>query len=52
MPRTFENILEPLQTELYDVDYAFFTLLLKMITDWPDCPKVLFDQDMSQVGEL
>ncbi|KAI6175395.1 Peptidase-M3 domain-containing protein [Aphelenchoides bicaudatus] len=49
LPRTFENVLDPLMTELYDVDYAFFTLLLKMRTDWPECPNVLFDKDMSQV---
>lgn len=50
LPRTFENVMEPLMTELYDLDYAFFTLLLKMYTDWPECPKRLFDHDLNQVS--
>lgn len=33
----FEQMLEPMLADEYDVDYAFNTLLLKMYTDWPAC---------------
>ncbi|PIO58521.1 hypothetical protein TELCIR_20042 [Teladorsagia circumcincta] len=44
--RTFETVVEPLLTEEYDVDYALQTLLLKMMTDWPECDRKLFDADL------
>lgn len=47
--RTFETAVEPLLTEEYDVDYALQTLLLKMLTDWPDCSRKLFDADLHHV---
>lgn len=47
--RTFETVVEPLLTEEYDVDYALQTLLLKMLTDWPDCDRKLFDADLHHV---
>ncbi|VDM68566.1 unnamed protein product [Strongylus vulgaris] len=48
--RTFETAVEPLLTEEYDVDYALQTLLLKMLTDWPDCSRKLFDSDLHHVS--
>ncbi|RCN32719.1 peptidase family M3 [Ancylostoma caninum] len=47
--RTFETAVEPLLTEEYDVDYALQTLLLKMLTDWPDCSRKLFDADLHHI---
>ncbi|VDO81424.1 unnamed protein product [Heligmosomoides polygyrus] len=47
--RTFETVVEPLLTEEYDVDYALQTLLLKMLTDWPDCDRKLFDADLHHI---
>uniref|UniRef100_A0A7I4YQ75 Peptidase_M3 domain-containing protein n=1 Tax=Haemonchus contortus TaxID=6289 RepID=A0A7I4YQ75_HAECO len=47
--RTFEAVVEPLLTEEYDVDYALQTLLLKMLTDWPDSDRKLFDADLHHI---
>ncbi|VDM60001.1 unnamed protein product [Angiostrongylus costaricensis] len=47
--RTFETVVEPLLTEEYDVDYALQTLLLKMLTDWPDCNRNVFDADLHHI---
>ncbi|CAB3409145.1 unnamed protein product [Caenorhabditis bovis] len=47
--RTFENVVEPLITEEYEVNYAFQTLILKMLTDWPDCNRKLFDADLHHI---
>ncbi|VDM47075.1 unnamed protein product [Toxocara canis] len=44
--RTFETVVDPLLTEEYDVNYAFQTLLLKMLTDWPLCSNREFESDM------
>lgn len=48
--RDFDKVVGPLLTEEYDVNYAFQTLLLKMLTDWPDCGKKLFDADLHHVS--
>ncbi|GMT22676.1 hypothetical protein PFISCL1PPCAC_13973 [Pristionchus fissidentatus] len=48
-PRTFESVVEPLLHEEYEVNYAFQTLLLKMLTDWPDCSRKLFDADLHHI---
>uniref|UniRef100_A0AC35UGN9 Peptidase_M3 domain-containing protein n=1 Tax=Rhabditophanes sp. KR3021 TaxID=114890 RepID=A0AC35UGN9_9BILA len=42
----FETVIEPLLEEEYTVDYAFNTLLLKMLTDWPKCSDKDFDSDL------
>ncbi|CAD6196729.1 unnamed protein product [Caenorhabditis auriculariae] len=47
--QTFENVVEPLLTEEYEVNYAFQTLVLKMLTDWPDCNRKLFDADLHHI---
>ncbi|WKY07381.1 hypothetical protein Q1695_007099 [Nippostrongylus brasiliensis] len=47
--RTFETTVAPLLTEEYDVDYALQTLMLKMLTDWPDCDAKLFDADIHHI---
>lgn len=43
-------MVEPLLTELYEVDYAFHTLMLKMLTDWPECSTRAFDIDFDHVS--
>lgn len=50
LPRTTENVVDPLLTERYDIDYAFNTLMLKMLTDWPACTQSAFDTDMYHVN--
>ncbi len=35
MDRTFESIFEPLMQDEMTAQYAFSTLLVKMLTDWP-----------------
>ncbi|KHJ93812.1 hypothetical protein OESDEN_06270 [Oesophagostomum dentatum] len=47
--RTFETAVEPLLTEEYEVDYALQTLFLKMLTDWPDCNRKVFDADLHHI---
>ncbi|CAD5226755.1 unnamed protein product [Bursaphelenchus xylophilus] len=49
LPRTFENVMDPLLTELYEIDYAFNTLLVKMLTDWPECSTRAFDMDFDHM---
>uniref|UniRef100_A0A0M3HKD5 Protein kinase domain-containing protein n=1 Tax=Ascaris lumbricoides TaxID=6252 RepID=A0A0M3HKD5_ASCLU len=44
--QTFENVVDPLLTEEYDVNYAFQTLILRMLTDWPLCSNREFESDM------
>uniref|UniRef100_A0A915CI95 Peptidase M3A/M3B catalytic domain-containing protein n=1 Tax=Parascaris univalens TaxID=6257 RepID=A0A915CI95_PARUN len=44
--QTFENVVDPLLTEEYDVNYAFQTLILRMLTDWPLCTNREFESDM------
>lgn len=48
--KTFETVVDSLLTEEYDVDYAFNTLKLKMLTDWPEGSRQLFDADLHHVG--
>lgn len=33
---TFENVIKPFIDEEHEVLYAFHTLWLRMLTDWPD----------------
>ncbi|KAF1755644.1 hypothetical protein GCK72_012094 [Caenorhabditis remanei] len=47
--RKFENVVDPLLTEEYEVNFAFQTLVLKMLTDWPDCNRKLFDADLHHI---
>ncbi|CAI5448567.1 unnamed protein product [Caenorhabditis angaria] len=47
--RTFQNVVEPLLTEEYEINYAFQTLMLKMLTDWPDFDRKLFDADLHHI---
>lgn len=47
--QSFETIVDPLLTEEYDVNYAFQTLLLKMLTDWPLCSTSEFNADMHHI---
>ncbi|GMR45622.1 hypothetical protein PMAYCL1PPCAC_15817, partial [Pristionchus mayeri] len=47
--RTWESVMEPLMSEEYEIDYLFHTLLLKMLTDWPDCSQKLFDADLHHI---
>lgn len=46
---TFDNVVDPLISEEYDVDYAFNTLLVKMLTDWTECSNKAFDADFHHV---
>lgn len=50
MEKNFETILTPLLDEEYDVDYAFNTLHLKMLTDWPDSSNRDFIDDTFHVN--
>uniref|UniRef100_A0AC34PXD0 Peptidase M3A/M3B catalytic domain-containing protein n=1 Tax=Panagrolaimus sp. JU765 TaxID=591449 RepID=A0AC34PXD0_9BILA len=45
----FDTLVEPLLSEEYDVDYAFNTLLLKMLTDWTECSNRAFDADFHHI---
>ncbi|CAJ0579686.1 unnamed protein product, partial [Mesorhabditis spiculigera] len=47
--RTFENTVEPLLHDEYEVNYAFQTLLLKMVTDWSDTHNNMINADMHHV---
>ncbi|PAV81103.1 hypothetical protein WR25_20042 [Diploscapter pachys] len=47
--KTFENVVEPLLTEEYEINYAFQTLMLKMLTDWPEGSRKLFDADLHHI---
>ncbi|CAI4223771.1 unnamed protein product [Auanema sp. JU1783] len=47
--KSFENVVDPLLTEEWEVNYAFQTLMLKMLTDWPDCNRKLFDEDLHHI---
>uniref|UniRef100_A0A914HWD0 Peptidase M3A/M3B catalytic domain-containing protein n=1 Tax=Globodera rostochiensis TaxID=31243 RepID=A0A914HWD0_GLORO len=47
--RTFDNTAYSLLDEEYDVFYALNTLLVKMVTDWPECHPALFNEDLAQV---
>ncbi|KAI6179450.1 Oligopeptidase A [Aphelenchoides besseyi] len=49
LPLDFDHVVAPLTTEAYDMEYAFNTLLLKMLTDWPECSRFAFDFDMHHV---
>ncbi|KAI6211878.1 Peptidase-M3 domain-containing protein [Aphelenchoides besseyi] len=49
LPLDFDHVVDPLTTEAYDMEYAFNTLLLKMLTDWPECSRFAFDVDMHHV---
>ncbi|VDK21858.1 unnamed protein product [Anisakis simplex] len=50
--RSFETVVDPLLTEEYDVNYAFQTLILKMLTDWPLCSNREFESDMHHVRSV
>ena len=50
--KTFENVVEPLLTEEYEINYAFQTLMLKMLTDWPEGSRKLFDADLHHVSRI
>uniref|UniRef100_A0A1I7YLK3 Peptidase_M3 domain-containing protein n=1 Tax=Steinernema glaseri TaxID=37863 RepID=A0A1I7YLK3_9BILA len=47
--KSFEGVVGPLLSEEYEVNYAFQTLLLKMMTDWPECSAKAFDADLHHV---
>lgn len=47
--RTFDNVVAPLLHEEWEVNYAFQTLIVKMLTDWPDCNRKLFDADLHHI---
>lgn len=49
MERSFDNVLEPILSEEYDVDYAFNTVILKMMTDWPNFDVKAFTNDLYHV---
>uniref|UniRef100_A0A0N4ZG04 Peptidase_M3 domain-containing protein n=1 Tax=Parastrongyloides trichosuri TaxID=131310 RepID=A0A0N4ZG04_PARTI len=42
----YETVIEPILSHEYDVEYAFNTLVLKMLTDWPECSDKDFDSDL------
>uniref|UniRef100_A0AC35FA18 Peptidase M3A/M3B catalytic domain-containing protein n=1 Tax=Panagrolaimus sp. PS1159 TaxID=55785 RepID=A0AC35FA18_9BILA len=46
---SFDNVVDPLLSEEYDVDYAFNTLLVKMLTDWTECSNKSFDADFHHI---
>lgn len=46
---TYDNVVDPLLAEEYDVDYAFNTLLVKMLTDWSECSNTSFEADFHHV---
>ncbi|KAK0406082.1 hypothetical protein QR680_018359 [Steinernema hermaphroditum] len=47
--KSFEGVVGPLLSEEYEVNYAFQTLLLKMMTDWPECSSKAFDADLHHI---
>ncbi|KAH7701405.1 Peptidase M3A/M3B [Aphelenchoides avenae] len=44
--------MEPLVVEEHDVDYAFSTLMLKMLTDWPVHDRSAAQYDLVQIDKL
>ncbi|KAH7725459.1 Peptidase M3A/M3B [Aphelenchoides avenae] len=50
--KTFDAVMEPLVVEEHDVDYAFSTLMLKMLTDWPVHDRSAAQYDLVQIDKL
>uniref|UniRef100_A0A0K0FXI9 Neurolysin, mitochondrial (inferred by orthology to a human protein) n=1 Tax=Strongyloides venezuelensis TaxID=75913 RepID=A0A0K0FXI9_STRVS len=48
----YDTIIEPILSQEYDMEYAFHTLLFKMLTDWPECSDKDFDSDMHHLKIL
>ncbi|TMS38816.1 hypothetical protein L596_005456 [Steinernema carpocapsae] len=47
--KSFEGVLGPLLNEEYEVGYAFHTLMLKMMTAWPECGDKEFTADLHHI---
>uniref|UniRef100_A0A915DQ42 Uncharacterized protein n=1 Tax=Ditylenchus dipsaci TaxID=166011 RepID=A0A915DQ42_9BILA len=50
--KTFDTTLLPLLAEEYDCEYAFNTLLMRMLTDWPECTTEALKDDIHYVSIL